>query len=107
MTLSSSGPNVTAVPSARIASIDNTLSLIIPYRMERPPQLLLAVIPPIVALLEVETSTGNHNPYARRCLFKSSKTIPGSTTQLFSLRSTEINLLKYLVLSTTIALLTV
>ena len=30
--------------------------------MERPPQLLFAVIPPMVALLEVETSTGNHNP---------------------------------------------
>ena len=52
-----------------LESIDNTLSLIIPYRMERPPQLLLAVIPPIVALLEVETSIGNHNPYGFRKLF--------------------------------------
>ena len=86
---------------------DKTLSLIIPYFKDLPPQLLLPAIPPIVALLEVETSTGNHNPYCLRYLFNSSKTIPGSTVQVLFLLSNSKILLKYLELSITSDLLTV
>ena len=39
-----------------------TLSLIMPYRIDLPPAELLPVMPPMVALLEVDTSTGNQSP---------------------------------------------
>ena len=100
-------PNLYVEPSLNIPSISRTLSLIIPYLIERPPQLLLPVIPPIVALLEVETSTGNHNPNGFKNLFNSSSTIPGSTMHvIFSLLKSNI-LFKNFELSIIIASLTV
>ena len=78
-----------------------------PYLIDLPPQLLLPAIPPIVALLEVDTSTGNHNPYGFKKRLSSSKTIPGSTIHvIFSLLKSK-TLFRYLELSMTIALLTV
>ena len=39
-------------------------------------------MPPIVARLAVDTSTGNHRPDSRSCRLRSSSTMPGSTTQV-------------------------
>ena len=96
-------PKCAFEPSDKIAFIANTLSLIIPYRIDRPPAELLPAIPPMVALLDVETSTGNQRPNGFNCRFSSSRTTPGSTTHVrfFSLISTI--LFKYLLLSKTIA----
>ena len=94
-------------PSNNIASISRTLSLIIPYLIDLPPQLLFPAIPPIVALLEVETSTGNHTPKGFKNRFSSSSTIPGSTMHvILSLLKSNI-LFKNFELSMTIASLTV
>ena len=60
--LTSICPKLYKDPSDKTASIFNTLSRIIPYLIDLPPQLLLPVIPPIVALLDVETSTGKNKP---------------------------------------------
>ena len=38
-------------------------------------------MPPIVAREDVEMSTGNHRPWGFSVRFKSSSTMPGSTTQ--------------------------
>ena len=38
--------------------MERTFARIVPYRIERAPQLLLPAMPPIVARLLVETSTG-------------------------------------------------
>ena len=42
----------------------------IPYLMERAPAELLPVMPPIVAQLEVETSTGKYQPLDFSLLFR-------------------------------------
>ena len=51
----------------------------IPYLIERVPAELLPVIPPMVALAEVETSTGKDQPVCLSCRLSSSRTMPGST----------------------------
>ena len=100
-------PKLYIEPSNNIASISRTLSRIIPYLIDLPPQLLFPAMPPIVALLEVETSTGNQSPKGFKKRFNSSKTIPGSTIQVIFSLSKSIILFKNLELSITIALLTV
>jgi hypothetical protein len=45
-----------------MASIDRTFERINPYRMDRAPQLLFPVMPPMVARLAVDTSTGKNKP---------------------------------------------
>ena len=100
-------PKQYSFPSFNIASIDNTLSLIIPYLRDLPPQLLFPAIPPMVALLDVDTSTGNQRPKGFKNLLSSSKTIPGSTVQVLFFSSKSIILLKYFELSITSERLTV
>ena len=58
-------------------------------------------MPPIVALLEVDTSTGKNNPCGLRNRFNSSRTIPGSTVQLLEIVSKSNTLFRYLLLSIT------
>ena len=55
-------PNIKFRPSASRASIDKTLSRIVPYRIDLAPQELFPTIPPIVAWLDVDMSTGNQSP---------------------------------------------
>jgi hypothetical protein len=71
--------------------------------MERVPHELLPVMPPMVARLDVDTSTGNHSPVGRSCRFSSSSTMPGSTTQVAASLSAETTRLRYLVKSMTSA----
>ena len=73
----SSGPwvgvsmsNVTVVPSAIRPWMEVTLSTIIPYLIDLDPALLFAVIPPMVARLEVATSTGKKRPCGLRNWFR-------------------------------------
>ena len=51
-------------------SIRVTLSTIIPYRIERAPAELLPAMPPMVARLEVDTSTGKKSPCGERRSFR-------------------------------------
>jgi hypothetical protein len=56
--------------------------------MEREPQLLLPVMPPMVARLAGDTSTGKNRPCGRSQAFRWSSTMPGRTrTRRFSLSS--------------------
>ena len=61
----------------------------------------------MVALLDVDTSTGNQSPKGFKNLLSSSKTIPGSTVQVLFFLSKSIILLKYFELSITSERLTV
>ncbi len=81
-------PKAMRDPSASTASTSRTLCTMIPYLMERVPAELLPVIPPRVALAEVETSTGKVQPVALSCRFSSSRTIPGCTTAVPAAAST-------------------
>ena len=60
-----------------------------------------------MALLDVETSTGNQSPKGFKKRFNSSRTIPGSTIQIIFSLSKSMTLFKNFELSTTMALLTV
>ena len=61
----------------------------------------------MVALLDVDTSTGNQRPKGFKNLLSSSKTIPGSTVQVLFFSSKSTILLKYFELSITSERLTV
>ena len=74
-----------------------------PYLIDRPPAELLPAMPPMVALLDVETSTGNQRPKGFNCRLSSSSTTPGSTIHVRFFSSISIILFKYLLLSKTIA----
>jgi hypothetical protein len=63
----------------------------IPYLMDRVPAELFPAIPPMVALAEVETSTGKYQPLVFNRRFSSSSTIPGSTTAVPASVSRSIN----------------
>merc|ERR1711991_499150 len=76
-------------------------------RIDQAPAELLPTIPPIVARLEVDTSTGKNSPCGFKNRFNSSRTIPGSTMHLFELGSKSKTLFRYLLLSITIELFTV
>ena len=95
------GPNFASVPSAKSASIEMTLSRMVPYFNERPPQELLPAIPPMVARDEVEMSTGNHRPCGLSCRLRSSSTMPGSTEQVRPFTSRSTMRLRYFEQSTT------
>ncbi len=58
-------------------------------------------MPPMVARLDVETSTGNHRPDARSWRFSSSSTMPGSTTQVLAPASSDTSRFRCLLKSMT------
>ena len=92
-------PKCILFPLASTASTARTLSTILPYLIDLAPQLLFAVIPPMVALLLVETSTGKNNPYCFSIELSWSRTIPGCTTAIRFSASTEMRRFKCLLTS--------
>ncbi len=60
-------------------------------------------MPPMVARLAVDTSTGNHRPVGLSCRFSSSSTMPGSTMQVPAAASVSISLFRCLLKSSTSA----
>src|ERR1700739_969116 len=105
--LPGTSPNRAPVPSASNASTPRTLCTMLPYRKEREPQLLFAVMPPIVARLAVDGSTGKNSLCLRRRGVSPASTTPGSTRARRPLTSTDITRSRCLLQSMTSAWATV
>ena len=73
-----------------------TLCTIVPYWIECAPELLLAVIPPIVARSAVEGSIGKNSPCSRNCALSCESTIPGRTRAVCAATSTDTRSRRYL-----------
>ena len=71
--------------------------------MEREPQELLPAMPPMVARLAGETSTGKKSPRGLSQAFSPSSTIPGSTVTRRASSSKRTTRSRYLLVSTTTA----
>ncbi|MGY2701993.1 hypothetical protein ACVW2K_001577 [Nocardioides sp. HB32] len=79
------------------------MSTTLPVRCAVAPQELLPIIPPRVQFGWVAGSGPNRSPVGASCRLRSSRTIPGSTTQRRFSTSTEINRWQYLEKSRTTA----
>src|SRR5690625_1002858 len=79
------------------------LSTTLPVRWAEAPQELLPIIPPMVQLRWVEGCGPYRSPVEASCWFRSSSTIPGSTTQVWFSSSTLSRRLQYFVQSSTTA----
>ena len=77
----SPGPSVTVSPLARMSSTAWTLSLVLPYLMDRVPAALLPMQPPTLACLVVDGSGAKNRPVLAMASFRSSIVIPGCTRQ--------------------------
>src|SRR5690606_21033235 len=80
--------NTTSDPSAKTASISNTLSRVTPYWIEVVPLELLPTIPPIMQRLDVDVFGPKKRSYKCRYSFSSSLITPGSTSAVFFSLST-------------------
>src|SRR5690625_2839661 len=79
------------------------LSTTLPVRWAEAPQELLPIIPPMVQLRWVEGCGPYRSPVEASCWFRSSSTIPGSTTQVWFSSSTLSRRWQYFVQSSTTA----
>ncbi len=84
-----------------------TLCTMLPYRMERAPDELLAVMPPMVARSAVDGSTGKNSPSRASVALSRPSTTPGCTRARRAATSIDSTARRFLLTSTTIAALTV
>ncbi len=99
------GPTHMRVPSYVRTSRRRTLSTVLPYACADAPHELLPIMPPSAQWLCVDGLGPNCNPCSDSCRLSSSRTIPGSTTQVRASGSTETSAWQYLVQSMITAVL--
>jgi hypothetical protein len=79
------------------------LSTVLPYACADAPHELLPIMPPRAQWLCVEGLGPNWRPWPARRWLSTSRTIPGSTTQVRASGSTDTSLVQYLLQSITTA----